>query len=304
MVWLYTVPWICKSLTWTECMNVRINEWESPINRFNYVSSSETFSWKRQSACQQSPAPPKEVQCEVQSPAEPWLWNCCGTYQETGAVRGYSWGLQVAMFLFFSWAAQVRDWVLLSSSTLPAMPDCLPDIPDHWSHLVWTSLILDLDINSFHHKYSLSAYHETPLKCKWLLPSSQLSVVTPRSDSVAAPWSGYILPAPRYTLLTRDSTASMVKEDATNRQCLGHCWGPLCWVSVAFPSALGPAPGQLKIFSSNFIGPHPCEQILSLESHESEIPAGLLYSLMVAIDTWMTRERKKRKLLWFSPKPY
>ena len=145
-------------------------------------------------------APPKEVQCEVQSPqAEPWLWNCYGTYQKQVPWR--LWGLQVAMFLFFSWAGPSEGLKSYFHPLLSSVPDCLPDIPDHWSHLVWTSLILDLDINSFHHKYSLIAYHGTPLKCKWLLPSFPTVGLPSRSDSVAAVGVA-ILPAPRYTLLT------------------------------------------------------------------------------------------------------
>lgn len=66
--------------------------------------------------------PPKEVQCEVQSPqAEPWLWNCCDTYQKQVPWR--LWGLQVAMFLFFSCAGPSEGLKFCFHSLLSSVPD-------------------------------------------------------------------------------------------------------------------------------------------------------------------------------------
>ena len=99
--------------------------------------------------------PPKEVQCEVQSPqAEPWLWNCCDTYQKQVPWR--LWGLQVAMFLFFfPLPAQVRDWNFASILYSPVcLTSCLISQTTDLTWF-WLALFLDLDINSFHHKYSL-----------------------------------------------------------------------------------------------------------------------------------------------------
>lgn len=164
--------WICRHLTWTECVNVRINEWESPINRFNYVQFLRHFPGRGNQHVS-SLSPTKEVQCEVQSPqaGAPGYGTAVAPTRNRCQKAVRSPGCNVP-FLFLP--AQVRDWI--PSSSTSSMPDCLPDIPDHWSHLVWTSLILDLDINSFHHKYSLSAYHRTPLKCKGCCLVSQLSV--------------------------------------------------------------------------------------------------------------------------------
>lgn len=101
---------------WTECMNVRINEWESPINRFNYVQFLRHFPGRgNQHVSSLSPTKKFSVKSIT------WLSPGYGTAvaPTRNRCREGCEVYQVAMFLFLflgrpKWGTEI----LLSSSTL------------------------------------------------------------------------------------------------------------------------------------------------------------------------------------------
>ena len=144
MCWSWSISciysWLCRHLTWTERVNVRINEWESPINRFNYVRCLRHFPGRcNQHVSSLSPTERSSVWSPITTSwalAMKLLWHL----PETGAlkvVRSPSCNVP----FFFSSAGPSEGLKFCFHSLLSSVPDFLPDIPDHWSHLVLTSLI-------------------------------------------------------------------------------------------------------------------------------------------------------------------
>ena len=144
MCWSWSISciysWLCRHLTWTEWVNVRISEWESPINRFNYVRCLRHFPGRcNQHVSSLSPTERSSVWSPITTSwalAVKLLWHL----PETGAlkvVRSPSCNVP----FFFSSAGPSEGLKFCFHSLLSSVPDFLPDIPDHWSHLVLTSLI-------------------------------------------------------------------------------------------------------------------------------------------------------------------